>query len=67
MGGKMSKTNPTGGGRLGAMEVLEDKIKRMERRVTAVKIILYNLDWDNLTPEEEEILWSFFCSASTWE
>jgi hypothetical protein len=49
------------------MEVLEDKIKRMERRVTAVKIILYNLDWDNLTPEEEEILWSFFCSASTWE
>lgn len=45
-------------GRQSAAGVLDDKIKRAERRVEILKALKLSINWDNLPPEREEKLWS---------
>jgi len=49
--------------REGAERVLIHRTARMRKRLEALQILHDKIPWDDLTKEEEELLWSFFCSA----
>ena len=49
--------------RANAKSVLEEKIKRMERRTEALRIIETMMPWDKLSAQEEATLWSYFIDA----
>lgn len=43
-----------------ASSVIKRKIQVLHQGIKAFEILLEKLDWDSLTPQEEECLWSFF-------
>ena len=67
MNEKEKVPGPTGYGptRMNAKSVLEDRLASSKRYTQALQVILSHLDWDNLSREEEEVLWSFF-NVITW-
>lgn len=48
--------------RQNAKGVIADKIKREQKKVEALQVLLDELDWDNLTSRQEAALWDFFIS-----
>lgn len=51
------------GSRASAQHMLRDRITRSERFTKGLQIIYDKLPWDELTKEEEEILWPLFCEV----
>ena len=46
--------------RQSAKAVLEETIKRKEREVDALRVLMFYIDWGNLTKRDEELLWGYF-------
>ena len=51
------------GARQSAQSVLEQEIKRAERRLEALQVLMERIDWGIIGKREEEMLWEFFVSG----
>lgn len=61
----MNKNEPSttfGASRMNARAVLKAKIERERKQTKALEILHDELDWENLTSTQEEVLWSYFIS-----
>lgn len=46
--------------RMSAKSELEDKIRRKESELNALRVLLGCVPWDSLTKEDEALLWGYF-------
>lgn len=61
VGKEVSSKIPAGRcGRMLAKAVLEDKIRRKESELNALRVLLKCVPWDSLVKEDEALLWGYF-------
>ena len=49
--------------RMNARSVLKDKIERKHKELQALEVLESNIIWDDLTSDEESLLWSYFIES----
>lgn len=54
----------SGASRMMAKTVIQEDIKRKDKKIKALQILLDKIPWDSLTREEEETLWEYFVSRN---
>jgi len=47
-----------------AKPLLLDQIEKSERETKRLKALYSVIQWDSMTPEEEELVWGYFCFRS---
>ena len=52
-------------GRMSAKNVLKEQITRHDGRADALRILLDVIEWDDLNPDEEAVLWGLFITMRT--